>query len=192
MQNLQWNCEHLHSHYTIIHQVHIILSVKSSINYCPTQTQSENGIWLWKEHLASPRKVLLQLSRKLRRKVLSFSILLWMRCQYDKCFSYVQAVYYGYVDLGMETKREGEDEKDKARNALVFMGVSLKSHWKIPLGYFLINSLSASARSRLLKKCLELIKETGAMCRSLTFDGAAVNIFRCLSSYKINQKCTWR
>ena len=89
---------------------------------------------------------------------------------------YVQGVYYGYVDLGMETKRESEDEKDEARNALVFMGVSLKSHWKIPLGYFLINSLSASERSRLLKKCLELIKETGAMCRSLTFDGAAVNM----------------
>ncbi|KAF2884446.1 hypothetical protein ILUMI_21726 [Ignelater luminosus] len=93
---------------------------------------------------------------------------------------YSNGRYYGYVDLGMGSEHDGDhDNKDEAKSAFVFMGVSLGSYWKLPLGYFLIESLTGPERANLLKKCLQLIEESGAQCRSITFDGAAVNIAMC-------------
>ncbi|KAF2896369.1 hypothetical protein ILUMI_09808 [Ignelater luminosus] len=93
---------------------------------------------------------------------------------------YSNGRYYGYVDLGMGSEHDGDhDNKDEAKSAFVFMGVSLGSYWKLPLGYFLIKSLTGPERANLLKKCLQLIEESGAQCRSITFDGAAVNIAMC-------------
>ncbi|KAF2899995.1 hypothetical protein ILUMI_06188 [Ignelater luminosus] len=93
---------------------------------------------------------------------------------------YSNGWYYGYVDLGMGNENDrGHDNKDEAKSAFVFMGVSLRSQWKLPLRYCLIKSLSGSQRANLLKKCLQLIEECGAQCRSITFDGAAVNIAMC-------------
>lgn len=56
------------------------------------------------------------------------------------------------------------------------MAVAINGHWKVPLGYFLIDGLSAKQRADLLITCLELLYETGAQCNSVTFDGTAVNI----------------
>ncbi|KAF2889223.1 hypothetical protein ILUMI_16950, partial [Ignelater luminosus] len=93
---------------------------------------------------------------------------------------YSNGRYYGYVHLGMGSEHDGDhDNKDEAKSAFVFMGVSLGSYWKLPLGYFLIKSLTGPERANLLKKCFQLIEESGAQCRSITFDGAAVNIAMC-------------
>ena len=62
-----------------------------------------------------------------------------------------------------------------SRNALVFMLVAINGHWKIPVGYFLLNSLNGAERASLLEKCLELIEMTGVEVHSVTFDGASVN-----------------
>jgi len=59
--------------------------------------------------------------------------------------------------------------------------VSINGHWKVPLGYYLINSFCGSERVNLLSKCLELFSETGAKCNSITFDGAPSNIAMCTS-----------
>lgn len=67
----------------------------------------------------------------------------------------------------------------EAKNALVFMAVAINGHWKVSLGYFLIDGLSGKQRADLLVTCLVLLYETGAHCHSLTFDGAAVNISIC-------------
>lgn len=83
--------------------------------------------------------------------------------------------FYGGVDLGNQLPKES-DNIIMATKALVFLGVSLNGHWKVPLGYFLIDGLNGSERANLLTKCLELVEETGAKVFSITFDGAPVNL----------------
>lgn len=59
------------------------------------------------------------------------------------------------------------------------MVVALNSHWKVPISYFLINSLSGSKTASLLEKSLELLYDTGVIVHSLTFDGTSVNFSMC-------------
>lgn len=87
--------------------------------------------------------------------------------------------YYGYVDLGVNSNTADVDNSPQAKNALVFMLVSLNDHWKVPIGYFLIDSLGGEERASLLNKSLELIYDTGVIVHSLTFDGASVNFSMC-------------
>ncbi|KAF0709265.1 THAP-type domain-containing protein, partial [Aphis craccivora] len=94
-----------------------------------------------------------------------------------KQITYLNGKFYGGVDLG--TTQEQVDNIHEATNALVFLAVCINGHWKVPLGYFLINSFSGSERANLLKKCLEIFFETGAKCYSITFDGAPCNISMC-------------
>lgn len=82
--------------------------------------------------------------------------------------------YEGYTDHGTSM-----ESSELATSALVFMAVALNSNWKIPLGYFLIKSLGAQERANLTTTCLELLYETGAVCHSITFDGASTNISMC-------------
>lgn len=84
--------------------------------------------------------------------------------------------FTGYVDLGT---RIDSDSLPEAREALVFMLVSMNFSWKIPVGYFLIDGLSAREKAELVKKCLEFVHESGVIVTSLTFDGAAANISMC-------------
>jgi hypothetical protein len=49
-------------------------------------------------------------------------------------------LYVGFVDLGTEAIHD--DNALEATNALVFMAVALNGSWKIPLGYFLVTSIS--------------------------------------------------
>ncbi|KAG0410420.1 hypothetical protein HPB47_012462 [Ixodes persulcatus] len=46
--------------------------------------------------------------------------------------------FRGSLDIGNEMD---DDSSDVAPEAIVFMLVSLDSHWNIPCGYFLINGL---------------------------------------------------
>lgn len=79
----------------------------------------------------------------------------------------------GYVDVG--TNIEG-DVLPEAKQALVFIVVGLNGAWKVPVGYFLIDSLSATEKAGLVLKCLEFVHESGVLVTSLTFDGAAANM----------------
>ncbi|KAK9687545.1 hypothetical protein QE152_g36171 [Popillia japonica] len=78
--------------------------------------------------------------------------------------------YIGLVDFGTALETQTE-----ATNALVFMAVALNAHWKIPLGYFFIQSCTATERANLLKTCLELLYARNVHCYSITFDGAVIN-----------------
>lgn len=80
----------------------------------------------------------------------------------------------GYINDGH--KIQDSDAMPKVTEALVFIVVALNSHWKIPVGYFLIHGLTAEEKANLLKTCLINIHETGAIVKTLTFDGAASNI----------------
>lgn len=85
---------------------------------------------------------------------------------------------YGGVDLGTGGENI-TDNVQEASNALVFLATCINGHWKIPLGYFLIHSLTGTERANLLTKCLELFAETGAKFYSITFDGASSNMSIC-------------
>ncbi|CAH1156107.1 unnamed protein product [Phaedon cochleariae] len=80
--------------------------------------------------------------------------------------------FHGYVDMGINFQ---SDNLEEAKEALVFMLVALNSHWKIPVGYFLISGLGGSEKANLVTKCLEFVHESGVIVTSMTFDGAPTN-----------------
>ena len=82
--------------------------------------------------------------------------------------------HQGFVNFGTGTDQH--DSLPKAREALVFLIVALNSRWKIPVGYFLINGLSAESKANLIINCLSQIHNTGVIVKTLTFDGAATNM----------------
>lgn len=84
----------------------------------------------------------------------------------------------GYVDLGTNIDN---DAIPTARYALVLMVVCINDYWKIPISYYLINSLSSNERAGIIKKCLEELHKVDANVVSITVDGAACN----LSTYKM-------
>lgn len=75
---------------------------------------------------------------------------------------------WGYENLGTDIA----DESSKyATEALVLMVVSLNSGWKLPIAYFLINSLTGSEKANIVKETLKKLHETGVIITSVTCDG---------------------
>jgi hypothetical protein len=66
--------------------------------------------------------------------------------------------YTGLVDLG----DGGENEDAIAKDAYVLMAVDINGNWKLPLGYFLIDSLTAKDRAKIISECLTRLNEIGA------------------------------
>lgn len=65
---------------------------------------------------------------------------------------------YGFVDLGFTNDDEdlqSSGTPPTAKQALVFLLVSLNDGWKCPFGYFLIDSLASKQRAGLIKKGLD-------------------------------------
>lgn len=79
----------------------------------------------------------------------------------------------GYVDYGCDID---DDSSDLASQAIVFMVTGINRAWKMPVGYFLVNSLTESRKRTLLDIGLQLLFETGVQVVSLTFDGESSNI----------------
>jgi len=79
----------------------------------------------------------------------------------------------GCINYGHKTN--DSDAIPKAIEVLVFLIVALNSHWKIPVAYFLINVLTAEEKANLLETCLINVQETGAIVKTITFDGATSN-----------------
>lgn len=84
--------------------------------------------------------------------------------------------YYGLVDLGTGIS---DESMGLASQVLTFMLVSVNESWKIPLGYFFINSLSSTKKAELLNQCFNLLFESGISVMNVTFDGAASNFSVC-------------
>lgn len=81
--------------------------------------------------------------------------------------------FHGFINLGYETN---DDSMPLAKDALVFMVVAMNQSWKLPVGYFLIDSLTSEQRANLVIQALELIQNTGIKVVSLTCDGLASNL----------------
>lgn len=99
--------------------------------------------------------------------------------------------FHGGIDLG--TGLSGGEDSDniiKAKNALVFMAVSQTENWKIPIGYFLIDSLNGEERANLLTLAFENLHKVNCKVFSITFDGASANLSMCTSlgaNFKYNE-----
>lgn len=80
----------------------------------------------------------------------------------------------GFVDLG-----DGTDENDIATEALVFMIMGLKGHWKAPIGYYITSTLTAETQKVLVEQALRALHERGFIVQCLTMDGHGTNIAMC-------------
>lgn len=80
----------------------------------------------------------------------------------------------GYISYGY--KINDSDAMIEATEALVFLIVALNSYWKIPVGYFLIHGSTAEEKTNVLKTVISNVYDTGAIVKTLTFDGAASNV----------------
>ncbi|KAF0291146.1 DNA transposase THAP9 [Amphibalanus amphitrite] len=77
-----------------------------------------------------------------------------------------------FEDLG-DGDEEGEEE---AKEALVFMLVGVREHWKAPIGYFLTKGLTAGEQKQLLLLALFLLAERGITVLSVVMDGHGTNV----------------
>uniref|UniRef100_A0ABD2WYE5 THAP-type domain-containing protein n=1 Tax=Trichogramma kaykai TaxID=54128 RepID=A0ABD2WYE5_9HYME len=82
--------------------------------------------------------------------------------------------FEGFVDFGRPT--DCQDNEEQASNALVFMLVCINGYFKIPVAYYLINSLSGDQKSSLILEILDECCVHEIDVRNITFDGALSNI----------------
>ena len=82
--------------------------------------------------------------------------------------------YSGFIDLG-DAIPNPKSEK-LASEALVFLLVGTRSHWKCPIGYFLVDKISAKDQATLVTQCLEKAAKAGLKLWSVKADGTAVNL----------------
>jgi len=80
----------------------------------------------------------------------------------------------GFVNLG-----DGLDETSVASEALVFMVVGPQGHWKMPIAYFLIKSLTPDTQMVLLQHALEVLHKRSIKVVCVTMDGHLSNISMC-------------
>jgi hypothetical protein len=81
--------------------------------------------------------------------------------------------YIGFCDYGNAVSLKNNDVE--AKEALVFLLVSLKRAWKWPIAYFLVNKTSLAILCQLIKNVLILCREYNLRVHSVTFDGDACN-----------------
>ncbi|CAK1586692.1 unnamed protein product [Parnassius mnemosyne] len=80
--------------------------------------------------------------------------------------------YIGFANTGNNVEN---DELPIAKEALTFMLTCVNGTWKIPIGYFNINSITAEQKAALVKHCIDLVEGCGINLISVTFDGCAAN-----------------
>jgi len=91
-----------------------------------------------------------------------------------KQIEYDGTQFRGYVDHG--TGNNDSDSLPVATEALVLMVVPLNCSWKIPIGYFLINSLTAEEKANLVREAIVRLNDINIEVVCLTCDGAPNNM----------------
>ena len=84
--------------------------------------------------------------------------------------------YIGFVELGEGICINEDDEETVATEALIFMLVSLRFHWKYPIGYVFIDKLTADQQKSLVTNAMELSEEHGLHVKAVTCDGTSTNL----------------
>lgn len=94
-----------------------------------------------------------------------------MKCTFIIKLSLPGDQIHGYVDIS-----DGETENGVATRALVFMVVAINESWKIPIAYFLINSMTGTERASIIRKSLVRLHAIGVKVVFLTCDGPSQNL----------------
>lgn len=81
--------------------------------------------------------------------------------------TYIGSVNYGHLHTGCEDTL--------ATEALVFMVVGLKKHFKLPIGYFLIDKISSDSQAQILRNAITLVTEAGHSVVAVVCDGNYTN-----------------
>ena len=81
--------------------------------------------------------------------------------------------FLSYIDLGENIATDDEDRE--AKEALFLMLVALRSNWKYPVGYVLIDKVDASTLNSFLCRALRLGVEHSILIRCITMDGTSTN-----------------
>ena len=80
----------------------------------------------------------------------------------------------GYVDIG--NGLENNDDSPIAKDALVFMAVSINGSWKIPIAYFFIDGMSGVERSNLVTVAIKKLFDIKIRVIALTCDGSSCHL----------------
>uniref|UniRef100_A0A1B0DJI0 THAP-type domain-containing protein n=1 Tax=Phlebotomus papatasi TaxID=29031 RepID=A0A1B0DJI0_PHLPP len=72
-------------------------------------------------------------------------------------------------------KKTAKKKSKGATQILLFMLVSIDMRWKIPVGYFPIDTLYADQKAELILKTIYRAEDAGVVVLGLTFDGSKVN-----------------
>jgi hypothetical protein len=100
--------------------------------------------------------------------------------------------YFGFVAMGGCLN---VSQTDIAKEALVFMVVAINDTWKIPVGYFLIQSITSDQKATLVTQCVDLILQCGMLVANITSDGCPANFTMakklgcCFDINNINTSC---
>lgn len=89
---------------------------------------------------------------------------------YDKSSGH----YIGFCDFGKDISVCEPDTP--ATEALIFMLVGLRGHWKTPIGYVLSNKVKASDLTCFIKNILDVALTYELCIKSITFDGTSTNL----------------
>lgn len=82
---------------------------------------------------------------------------------------------YGYVDFGGKISNDNAEQKE-AKEALTFLLNAVNDHWKIPIAYFLVNSLNSKEKAGILREVLIFLSQADVTVASVTFDGCSTNL----------------
>lgn len=67
------------------------------------------------------------------------------------------------------------DSAEEASQALVVLITCINGRWKIPIGYFLITSLTGELKGIIVNTALKLCDDVGVKIVSITCDGPVAN-----------------
>ncbi|XP_072758714.1 uncharacterized protein [Anoplolepis gracilipes] len=101
-----------------------------------------------------------------------FGTLIFDEMSISQHIEYDGEKFSGYVDFGNEIIN---DKTNIVKDALVFLIVCMNAAWKVPVGYFLINGITAYQKNNLIMHCICLLHDTGVRVVGLTFDGTTTN-----------------
>lgn len=97
-----------------------------------------------------------------------------MSIKRDVLWSVKEGKFIGFCDFGNNLDIEGTETL--AIEALVFMLVSLNGKWKLPIGYFFLNKITAVTQAELVKTALTLTDNVGLTVWGVICDGAYSNL----------------
>lgn len=83
----------------------------------------------------------------------------------------------GFVDMGDKLTNQGI--LHLAKEALVFLVCGVEENFKIPIAYFLINSLDTQQKAFIINQLFTMLSEIKVEITSLTLDGLKTNISMC-------------